>query len=108
MKKLIICIIFLSVIGGKCFSQISPKHLTSDYIEGAMLAEKGDWDKAYRFFKAEADKGNEAAQYQIAMCYAQGEGVTVNFQEAFNYMYKAATGNTPWIYAYEKLGYYYS
>lgn len=108
MKKMLICILLFSFIGGKCFAQALPNHMTPNYMNGIVSAQNGAWEEAFKYFKDEADKGNEAAQYQTAMCYAQGEGVAVNFQEAFNYMYKAATSKTPFEYAYEKLGYYYS
>lgn len=108
MKKLFICIILLSMMEGKCFSQVSPNHMTPDYLKGYMLgAQEGKWIEAFPYLKTEADKGNEAAQYQVALCYERGEGVDANFQEAFSYMYKAASGNIPCEQAYTHLGLYY-
>lgn len=109
MKKIIMSVFFLLAIGVHAFAQsLLPNHLTPGLIEGQSLgygAKK--WETAFPLLKIEADKGNEAAQFDVACCYADGRGVAVNFQEAFNYIYKAATGKTPFEDAWIKLGFYY-
>lgn len=136
MKKLIICISFLLMIGGKCFSQSNPYNVPDEiwkayekglsrstpysnpyevpdelwetFKKGLDLGYEGKWEEAFSYFKVVADKGNVAcAQKEVAVCYQNGEGVSVNFKEAFNYMYKAATNPKPWITSFGGLADFY-
>lgn len=116
MKKLIICIIFLSMVGDRCFSQSKsysnpygvPDELWETFKKGLDLGEEGKWSEAFSYFKVVADKGNVAcAQKEVAVCYQNGEGVSVDFKEAFNYMYKAATNPKPWITSFGGLADFY-
>ena len=115
MKKLLICITLLSMIGGKCFSQgdnpnhfYVPDELWDTFMKGYQLANEGKWAEAFPFYKYVADKGNVAyAQCDVAVCFQNGEGTSINLTEAFNYMYKAATNAKPWGNAFHGLGEYY-
>ena len=116
MKKVLICIVLLLIIGGKCFSQSKsyhnpfgvPDELWETFKKGLDLGDEGKWSEAFPFLKYVADKGNVAyAQKEVAVCYQNGEGVSVDFQEAFNYMYKAATNPEPRITAFGGLADFY-
>ena len=116
MKKLIICIIFFSMVGDRCFSQSKsygnpygvPDELWETFIKGALLGEEDKWAEALPYFKTVADKGNVAcAQHEVAICYLHGEGIDGSFTEAFKYMYKAATNEKPWGSAFADLGDFY-
>ena len=104
MKKLLICFAFLSMMGGKCFSQgddpnrfYVPDELWETFMKGYQLGAEGKWGEAFSYFKVVADKGNVSfAQNEVAACYRDGDGIPVNFTESFKYMYKAATNPKPW------------
>lgn len=119
MKKMIICIVFLSMMGGKCFSQTtvwdavknvyknSDKEVLNALDKGYGLGAQGRWAEAFPYLKYGADKGDiSIAQYEVALCYQYGEGVSVDFAEAFKYFYKAATNTKtkPWGQALYSLG----
>lgn len=112
MKKLIICIIFLSMLGGKCFSQgdnpnhfYVPDELWETFMKGYQFATEEKWVEAFPYFKIVADKGNVAfAQNEVAACYRDGEGTPADLEKSFKYMYKAATNIKPWGPSFFSLG----
>lgn len=113
MKRIIICIVFLSMMGGTCFSQSNPFAIPDEYWitfkKGLDLGREGKWAEAFPYFKVVADKGNSSyAQHEVAICYQYGEGVPVNFKEAFNYMYKSATNPKPWATSCSGMALYYT
>lgn len=107
MKKLIICIFFLSMAGGYCFSQRVSDTANDLFIKGLQLLEEEKWSEAFFCLKTAADKGNSNAMYYTGQCYERGEGVSVDFEKAFNYTYKAATCENPCVLSYVDLGKYY-
>ena len=50
--------------------------------DGQAAYEKGDYKRAYRFWKPLADKADPSAQYNLALLYANGWGVPRNSTEA--------------------------
>ena len=48
----------------------------------------------FKFAKEAAAKGNSRAQFDLAMMYHKGDGVSKNEQLAFNYFHKAARNNS--------------
>ena len=58
----------------------------------ARLAEKEDCDReeAAKWYRKAAEKGNAAAQFKLALCYCQGEGVEEDAEVAAQWMLKAA------------------
>ena len=112
MKKLLICITLLTMIGGKCFSQGNnpdhyyvPDELWETFMKGYQLGAEGKWTEAFPYFKTVADKGNVSfAQNEVSACYRDGDGVPVSFVESFKYMYKAATNAKPWGPSFFHLG----
>ena len=63
---------------------------------------KQDDEKAYKWFKASAEQGNDYGQWDLANCYYFGAGVEQDYEEAFKwYEMSAAQGN---LDAYYSLG----
>lgn len=58
----------------------------------AKVAEKEDCDKeaAAKWYRKAAEKGNAAAQFKLALCYCQGDGVEEDTEAAAQWMLKAA------------------
>ncbi|MCH5308461.1 MAG: sel1 repeat family protein [Prevotella sp.] len=116
MKKVFICIVLLSMMGGECFSQsvwrmVKPifsdadKEALTALDKGYALAEQGKWAEAFPYLKFGADKGNiSIAQHEVAICYQEGDGVAQDFAEALKYLHKAATNPKPWGAAFLSLG----
>lgn len=116
MKKMFICIVLLSMMGGECFSQsvwrmVKPifadadKEAITALDKGYALAEQVKWAEAFPYLKFGADKGNiSVAQYEVAICYQEGDGVSQDFAEALKYLHKAATNPKPWGAAFFSLG----
>ncbi len=48
-----------------------------------------DYAEAVRYCKLAADQGHASAQYNLGVCYANGEGVEKDYAEAVRY-YKLA------------------
>ena len=65
------------------------------YEEGFQAARKGDYTTAFREFKANAEKGDVAAQYSVAVMYNDGIGVKKNPKEARFWFRKAAENGHP-------------
>ena len=54
-------------------------------------AEKGDDEakKAYKRYKRAAEKGNKEAQYNLALCYKNGDGIKTNAKKAVEWFQSA-------------------
>lgn len=63
--------------------------------------ELGDKGKYFAWTKKAADLGNGIAQWQTAVCYKNGYGVTQNYTNAYEYFLKAA--NQRYSVAFEEL-----
>lgn len=107
MKRVIMSFLLSLMMGGACFSQNSSNYVFKEFEKAVKLRMVGKKTEAFPHLKAAADAGFNRAEYEVAICYADGIGVAANLQEAFNYMYKAATGNKPYDEAYYYLGLYY-
>ncbi|MBO5122781.1 MAG: sel1 repeat family protein, partial [Oscillospiraceae bacterium] len=59
------------------------------FILGVTCHEKGEYTQAVQHFRTAAEQGNRFAQYNLALCYEQGEGVEKNQSEAVRW-YRAA------------------
>ena len=57
--------------------------------------ELGDYTRAYRGFRALAEKGNVDAQFRLGLMYDTGEGVTKNDAEALKWLHRAAGRGHP-------------
>jgi len=56
----------------------------ADVFEDALNAlGDGKYDKAYNLWKPLAEKGNTAAQYYIGVMFANGQGVTRDYIQAY-------------------------
>ncbi len=75
MKKvyLIIVLLFCSIIA---FGQGTME-------EAKRCLNQKEYDKAVRIFQALADKGEVEAKYYLALCYANGQGVSQDYSKAF-------------------------
>ena len=49
--------------------------------------------KLLAHFRAEAEKGDALAQYNVGICYANGQGVAKDYLEAVKWLRKAAEQN---------------
>lgn len=79
-----------------------------DFYEKAHYAlAEGNYNDAFTNFKRSADMGFGAAMYDLAICYEYGEGTSINYELARQYLYKAATGKDPWSPAFTALGRFY-
>lgn len=68
---------------------------TADFEEGLRAFKSKSYATALQLFRAEADRGQAAAQYYLGRMYLLGEGVTANYEQAATYFLAAATsGNT--------------
>jgi len=61
-----------------------------DYAEGFIAAESYDYPTAVKILGPLADQGNADAQFNIALMYHSGAGVTANEPEAVKWYTKAA------------------
>lgn len=50
---------------------------------------------AVRFYQKAADKGHRNAQFNLGVCYLNGQGVPKNDRLAFKYYHKAALQSDP-------------
>lgn len=107
MKRFIVSVLLSLVVRGACFAQNSSNQGKTEFEKAFMLKQEGKHAEAFQHLKAAADLGIKIAQFEVAICYAEGNTVNVDMQEAFNYMYKAATGQAPIEFAWFYLGLYY-
>ena len=70
-----------------------PQSARLDFKQGTALYEKKEYEKAFQFFKAEANKGDAEAQFWVGRCYANGEGVVQNYMLAAEWYTKSANQN---------------
>ena len=58
--------------------------------EGRAAYEAKDYETAVKLYKEAAEQGNEKAQFNLARCYAKGEGVEKDRGEAAKWMRQSA------------------
>ena len=49
-----------------------------------------DWQQAAELFRQAAEQGDDAAQFNLGLSYAQGEGVPQDYDEAAKWWKRAA------------------
>jgi TPR repeat protein len=85
LKLLFFCSLILSI------SAIHAQNLS----EGIIAESKGNYDKALQELRPLAAQGNVNAEVEIGAMYRYGQGVPVDYVQAFNWYSKAASkGNT--------------
>jgi len=62
---------------------------------GCILREMGDYEEAVKFFRLSADQGFADSEYDLACCYAHGQGLDVDLDEAERLMRRAAAKRNP-------------
>ena len=78
----------------------------SQFDQGVAAYSRGDFTTALRLWRPLADQGNAAAQYNLALMYAKGQGVPQDYAAAVSWYRKAADqGNAA---AQGNLGFMYS
>ena len=85
MKKLLTTLVILTGLigsGGAVWAQ--------DFDKGMKAAQSGDFATAMKEWKPLAEQGNAVAQYNLALMYDNGEGVTLDDAEAVKWYRKAA------------------
>ena len=84
MKKLLIL----------CFVLISSPAI-ADFITASTAYEKENYAQAFKEFKELAVIGNKRAQHNLAVMYLRGEGVAVDYTEAYAWAKLAQTEDHP-------------
>ena len=70
---------------------------------------RGNPEKLIPLAKKLSNKGYSLGDYWLGWCYEGGDGVGMDFEQAFKYFFKAAKNQVPFPYALERVGsYYYS
>ena len=86
--------VFLTAVGAVALSVSAVAQ--SAFDRGMASHERGDYSTAVQFFRPLAEQGNAAAQYNLGLMYANGEGVPQNDAEAAKwYRLAAVQGNAP-------------
>ena len=60
------------------------------FDEGVAAYDRGDYETAFREFKAAAEKGHADAQYKLGTKYRQGQNVPQDYAEAVKWYRRAA------------------
>jgi TPR repeat protein len=83
MKQvLVIFSLVITLRGALCFA--------GAHEEGLEAYKKGDYKTAFTTWTAAANKGDAAAQYDLGVMYAKGEGVAQDYKQAVLLTRKAA------------------
>jgi len=62
-------------------------------------------EKVFEYYLTSADQGNSQAQYNVGLCYENGDGIPRNIRKALEYYEKSADqGNAQGLY---NLGLFY-
>ena len=96
-------LLFLSLL----FLCLSASAQTAEELfdKGCVYLAFGDYTKAVEYFQKAAEQGYAMAQYNLALCYGKGEGVTKNYTEAVKWFKKAAAqGHSDAINVLKQLG----
>ena len=80
-------------------------NVTADFWKGFTAYYADDYEIAFREWKASAEQGDSASQYQLGRMYEKGKGVLQDYKEAVKWYTKAAEqGNAS---AQNNLGFMY-
>jgi hypothetical protein len=94
-----VCTLFLAV----STQAVADQHLTP-YQKSQLEADKaysdGDFNKAYKKYLRLARKGDTFSQYRLSYMNFQGQGVEVDWNEAFAWAVLASQGNNPELIKY--------
>ena len=70
------------------------KKVVRSRVQAPKVVRTKGTSQKFKFAKKAAKRGNARAQFDLAMMYHKGEGVSKNEQLAFNYFHKAARNNS--------------
>jgi TPR repeat protein len=74
-----------------CIFLISPLiTYASDYGDGMKAMKNGNHEKAVKFFRIAAEKGDSRAQHCLGVMLNKGQGVEQNYEESFKWLNLAA------------------
>ena len=90
---------------GLLFSVISFSVQAVEYNDGFIAAETGDFKSALQHWGPLAETGHAIAQFNLAMLYHGGLGVSVNEAEALNWYKKSAQNGYYKAQEYLAVGY---
>ena len=81
-------LLFLSLL----FLCLSASAQTAEELnaKGAEYYSAGDYTKAVKYFRKAAEQGDAEAQYNLALSYYNGQGVTKSYPNAVKWYRKAA------------------
>ena len=60
------------------------------YQEGLEAYDNSDYETAFSYFRQAAEQGHTNAEYEVGMCYLDGDGVNEDEYEAAKWFRKAA------------------
>ncbi len=83
MKKIIKIVLI-------CFALLTLPTFAGNFEDGMKLYASKDYTGAAELFKKSAKQGIVEAQYNLAIIYASGKGVTQDYQQAATWYHKAA------------------
>jgi TPR repeat protein len=69
--------------------------LASDQYNALTAYERGEYEKAFNFYRPLADQGQLMAQYMVGLMYANSQGVPLDYGEAMKWLRKAAERGEP-------------
>ena len=74
---------------------LTTHYALADIETGFAAAKAGDFETAFKEYKAEADSGNPEAQYLLSNMYIDGIGVKANKEEGLKWLKSSAENNFP-------------
>lgn len=105
IMKTIFSLLFAFVILGNtmCYAQYGSDitaaaeagNAQAQYDLGLINLQQGDYHEAMKWLTKSSNQGNSNAQFNLAIMYRDGEGCTVNYQQALYWFKKAAENSTP-------------
>ncbi|MBQ0113780.1 MAG: sel1 repeat family protein [Bacteroidales bacterium] len=85
MKKvLVLCL--ATIVALHSFAQKGQE----EFEKGISFYQEENYTKAVSWFKKAAEQGHADAQYNLAFCYANGNGVSQDYKQAASWYEKAA------------------
>jgi len=88
MKRLLTTLVILTGLIGSTGAVWAGA--VDDYNKGVDAYDAGDYAEAVKWYRKSAEQGNASAQFNLALMYNYGQGVTHDYAEAAKWFRKAA------------------
>lgn len=112
--KIITSIVFAFIFLGNslCFAEngfditaaAEAGNAQAQYDLGIINIQQGDYQEAMKWLTKSSNQGNSDAQFNLALMYRDGEGCSVNYQQALYWFKKAAENSKPRKAAFGEVG----